>query len=141
MSKTKAAAATVLGGLRLAKIGALAVSALGFGVYHAEAQSIAVVTITDEFRFRPDEVTVHAGDIVEWHNGSYFAHIITDDPKLAGDQRDASLPSGAAAFSSGEIAPGGTFRIKLAAAGTYRYFCMPHEGIGMLGKIVVLPRD
>jgi len=99
----------------------------------------AVITITDEFRFSPDEVMIRAGDTVEWRNASHFNHTITDDPKLAGDRRNAVLPPGAAAFSSGEIHPGESYKLKLTAAGIYHYFCMPHEGIGMLGQIHVQP--
>lgn len=101
----------------------------------------AVVAITDSFRFDPDTVTIHAGEAVVWKNQSHFRHTVTDDPKMAGQPGDAALPPGAEAFSSQEIPPGGSYRRALSVPGTYRYFCMPHEGIGMLGKIVVLPSD
>jgi len=99
----------------------------------------ATVAITDSFRFDPDTVTIHAGEAVEWKNESHFRHTVTDDPKMAGQAEDAALPAGAEAFSSQEIPPGGSYRRMLSVPGTYRYFCMPHEGIGMLGKIIVLP--
>ena len=101
----------------------------------------AVVAITDSFRFEPDTVTIHAGEAVEWINRSHFRHTVTDDPKMAGQAEDAALPAGAEAFSSQEIPPAGSYRRTLSVPGTYRYFCMPHEGIGMLGKIVVLPAN
>lgn len=34
-------------------------------------------------------------------------------------------------------APGETYSVKLTAAGTYGYYCEPHQGAGMVGKIVV----
>jgi plastocyanin len=34
-------------------------------------------------------------------------------------------------------APGETFSVKLTAAGDYTYFCEPHQGAGMVGKITV----
>ena len=108
----------------------------------APAQSAkigATVAITDSFRFDPDTVTIHAGEAVEWKNESHFRHTVTDDPKMAGQSGDAALPAGAEAFSSQEIPPGGSYRRTLNVPGTYRYFCMPHEGIGMLAKIIVLP--
>ena len=92
--------------------------------------------MTDAFRFEPDEVTIHAGDAVEWRNASPFDHVVTDDRKLG----DAAIPAGAQVFSSDAIAPGRSYRRVFTTPGEYRYFCVPHEGIGMVGRITVLPR-
>lgn len=41
-------------------------------------------------------------------------------------------------FSSGRVqGPGTTFEQKFDAPGTYPYFCDPHCGMGMTGKVVV----
>jgi plastocyanin len=101
----------------------------------AEPHAAAVVRMTDSFTFEPRMVTVHAGDAVEWRNGSRFIHSVSADPKLGG----ASLPPGAAPFASGDLQPGARFRQILNVPGTYRYFCMEHEGVGMTGEITVLP--
>jgi len=101
----------------------------------------AHVVITNSFRFEPSQVTIHAGEAIEWTNQSHFKHTVTDDPKMAGQPVDAALPAEAQAFTSDEIPAGGSYRRKLTVPGAYRYFCMPHEGIGMLGKILVLPGD
>jgi plastocyanin len=95
-----------------------------------------VIMMTDAFRFEPDNVTIHAGDAVEWRNVSHFNHIVTDDRTLG----DATIAAGAHAFSSGEIALEASYRRVLSMPGKYRYFCIPQEGIGMLGQITVLPR-
>ena len=34
-------------------------------------------------------------------------------------------------------APGEKYTVKLSAAGTYGYYCEPHQGAGMVGKIIV----
>lgn len=34
-------------------------------------------------------------------------------------------------------APGETYSVKLTAAGEYGYYCEPHQGAGMVGKIIV----
>jgi plastocyanin len=131
--------------LRLAAAAGLSLAVLGIvglaspAALAGSGKTGAVVAITDSFRFDPDTVTIHAGEAVEWKNRSHFRHTVTDDPKMAGQPSDAALPAGAEAFSSQEIPPGGSYRRTLDVPGTYRYFCMPHEGIGMLGKIVVLP--
>ena len=34
-------------------------------------------------------------------------------------------------------APGEKFSTKFETAGTYKYYCEPHQGAGMVGKVVV----
>lgn len=34
-------------------------------------------------------------------------------------------------------APGETYTAKFDTAGTYSYYCEPHQGAGMVGKVVV----
>ena len=34
-------------------------------------------------------------------------------------------------------APGKTYSLKLTTAGTYNVYCEPHQGAGMVGKIIV----
>jgi plastocyanin len=100
-----------------------------------EPNAAAIVRMTDSFTFEPRAVTVHAGDIVEWRNASHFIHSVSADPKLG----SALLPQGAAVFASGDLQPGARFRQLLKVPGTYRYFCMEHEGVGMTGEVTVLP--
>jgi plastocyanin len=102
----------------------------------AEGEAGAIIAMTDSFAFAPDAVTIHAGEAVEWKNASHFRHTVTADPKLGG----AVLPAGAVPFNSAELAPGATFRHVLTVPGTYRFFCMPHEGVGMVGTITVVSR-
>jgi plastocyanin len=113
----------------------LLLSTAAGGACAAEPKATAVVQMTDSFTFEPRMVTVHAGDTVEWRNASSFIHSVSADPKLG----SASLPPGAAAFASGDLQPGASFRQLLKVPGTYRYFCMEHEGVGMTGEISVLP--
>lgn len=106
---------------------------------HSASPVGTIVTMTDDFRFEPATITIRAGQAVEWRNASHFIHTATDDPELAGQPSDALLPPGAAAFNSGEVQPGNSYRRVLMEPGNYRYFCIPHEGVGMLGRITVLP--
>ena len=34
-------------------------------------------------------------------------------------------------------APGETYTVKFDTAGSYSYYCEPHQGAGMVGKIIV----
>jgi plastocyanin len=59
------------------------------------------------------------------------------DKSKAADPSIVSLPPGVAGFDSGLIAEGDSFSRKFDKPGTYRYFCIPHEGAGMTGTVVV----
>lgn len=95
------------------------------------------VTLTNMVKFEPAKVVIHAGDTVRWHNTSVLVHTVTADPKLAAKADDVALPAGAQPFNSGNIQPDGDFEHRFPVAGTYRYFCIPHEAAGMVGEIVV----
>jgi plastocyanin len=50
-----------------------------------------------------------------------------------------SLPAGAAPFDSGSMQEGDIFRHTFTVPGTYTYLCVPHDRMGMVGRIVVMP--
>jgi len=83
---------------------------------HGAAASVAI----KGFQFQPAELTVKAGDTVEWKNDDIVPHTVTAD--------DGS-------FRSGKIAPGKTWTYKAAKAGTFGYTCTPHPN--MHGKLIV----
>lgn len=104
----------------------------------ASAKTITV-GMTDSLHFTPHTVTIHKGDTVVWKNGSLLTHTVTDVPKLAVKQGDATLPKGAKPFNSGYLNPGQSFSHTFTVPGTYHYFCIPHEAVGMLGVVIVKP--
>jgi len=46
------------------------------------------------------------------------------------------IPEKAAPWDSGFLQPGGTFEYTFTEEGVYDYFCLPHEGAGMVGRII-----
>jgi plastocyanin len=112
---------------------------LGGAAYQSSPNGdAAVVEMTNTWSFVPDDLTVRVGQTVEWRNRSIFTHTVTDDRETAEDPADAVLPAGAETFSF-EIAPGEIHRRVFHVPGTYRYFCEPHEGFDMVGRLVVEP--
>ena len=104
------------------------------------------VQMVDGQRFDPETLTVSVGDTVTWTNESSETHTVTAyEDKIP--SADAYFASGGSAtekdarstLSEGLIDPGETFEVTLDEAGTYEYFCLPHEGSGMKGTIVVEP--
>jgi plastocyanin len=97
----------------------------------------ATVDMTDDLKFAPADVTLSKGGTVTWKNSGATVHTATADPSKASSPADASLPAGAKAWDSGDVQPGGSFSHTFDTAGTYKYFCVPHEAAGMVGTITV----
>jgi plastocyanin len=89
--------------------------------------------------FDPEVVHIHAGQTVEWRNTALITHNVSDDKSVAADPADASVPAGAIPFNSGDLPAGEVYTTTFTVPGTYKYFCMRHEGHGMLGTVVVDP--
>jgi copper-containing nitrite reductase len=89
--------------------------------------------------FFPTTITINAGEQVVWKNTSTYYHNVVDDPGRALNRVDVSFPSGASAFGSALLQPGGTFYHTFDRPGTYHYVCIVHETGGMKGTVIVRP--
>lgn len=89
--------------------------------------------------FIPATITINAGEQVVWKNTSTYYHNVVDDPARAINRVDVSFPSGASAFGSALLQPGGTFYHAFDRPGTYHYVCVVHETGGMKGTVIVRP--
>jgi plastocyanin len=103
----------------------------------AEAPQEPVVDMTDALVFEPQEITVTVGDRVQWRNVGQIAHTVTTDPSKVADPDGVSVPSGVKPWDSGLLGGDETFSRTFDEPGTYRYVCIPHEGSGMVGTVVV----
>lgn len=101
----------------------------------------ATVGMTNTLEFDPDTVRVQAGQTVRWTNGSVIVHTVTADPEQATKDESVRLPDGASPFDSGDMDPNTTFEYTFDVPGTYRYFCIPHEGTKMYGTVIVEAAD
>jgi plastocyanin len=101
----------------------------------------ATVGMTNTLEFDPDTVRVEAGQTVRWTNSSIIVHTVTADPEKATQDESVRLPEGAAPFNSGDMDPKATYEHTFEVPGTYRYFCIPHEGTKMYGTVIVDPAD
>lgn len=92
----------------------------------ARAQETPVVAMTSN-EFEPIGLAVEPGTTVrfELESGSHSATAYED-----------RIPDGADAFDSGTISAGG-FEHTFEESGTYDYYCIPHQSMGMVGRIVV----
>jgi len=85
--------------------------------------------------FEPDLVEVAPGDTVRFvwkdmgHNAAAYHPDNRGKPNL--------VPEGAEVWDSGFKQPGDTWEITLSTEGAHHYYCLPHEGMGMVGIIAV----
>ncbi len=77
------------------------------------AGNIIVVQLNDQLGFVPTEITIKAGDTVEWRNIGSFPHTVTADPRRAPSSRNIKLPDGAEAFDSGWVTAGDIFTSRI----------------------------
>lgn len=101
------------------------------------AEDAVVVKLNNRLRFVPREIRINVGDTVEWRNVESIAHTVTADLARVANRRSVELPANAEPFDSGWVRRGQTFRYTFTEPGVYRYVCLPHEGRGMLGTVIV----
>ncbi len=87
--------------------------------------------------FKPGEGTIKVCETILWKNNSKVMHTVTFDPEKASNKSHVMLPNSVEPFGSGELNPGEEFQYKFKVPGVYKYFCIPHEQIGMTGKVIV----
>ncbi|MCY7333190.1 MAG: plastocyanin [Pseudanabaena sp. CAN_BIN31] len=91
----------------------------------AETVTVKMGSDSGQLVFAPKVVTIKVGDTVKWVNNKAFPHnvIVIDHPELS-HKKLAQKPK--AELES-------TF----TEAGEFSYYCSPHRGAGMAGKVIV----
>ncbi|RIQ90481.1 plastocyanin [Mycobacteroides abscessus] len=83
--------------------------------------------------FEPNDFSVKAGETITFKNNAGYPHNVVFD--------EDAVPSGVdvSKISQEEYlnAPGETFSVTLTVPGTYGFYCEPHAGAGMVGKVTV----
>lgn len=118
---------------------------LVFGTFFLAASPASAETFTVKMgsdsgmlMFEPANLTIHSGDTVAFTNNKLPPHnIIFDDKQVPG--ADKAL---ADKLSHPDLlfSPGEAYEVTFGAdypSGTYSYYCAPHRGAGMQGKITV----
>jgi len=102
------------------------------------------VAMTGDFAFDPGTVEVAVGDTVVWENEGGGDHSVTASEDDIPDDADYFASGGfdgeeeaRNAWPDGAIADGDTYEHTFQTAGTYDYFCVPHEGLDMVGTVEV----
>ncbi len=91
----------------------------------AATYEVKMGTDSGMLQFEPSELTVKTGDTVKWVNNKMSPHNAVFDNGAVKSHKDL-------VFSPGE-----GYETTFDEAGEYSYYCEPHRGAGMVGKIIV----
>ncbi|THU63649.1 hypothetical protein C4D60_Mb01t18040 [Musa balbisiana] len=85
--------------------------------------------------FVPGEFSVAAGEAIVFKNNQAFPHNVIFDE----DEIPKGVDPAAISMSEEDLlnAPGETYSVTLNEKGTYTFYCSPHQGAGMVGKVTV----
>ncbi|KAL5706379.1 hypothetical protein ACHQM5_024556 [Ranunculus cassubicifolius] len=121
----------------LKDVGVAVVATAASVMFASNAMAIEVLLGSDDggLAFVPSSFSVAPGEKIVFKNNAGFPHnIIFDEDEVPGGV-DVSKIS----MSDEDLlnAPGETYSISLDAKGTYSFYCSPHQGAGMVGKVTV----
>jgi plastocyanin len=96
------------------------------------------------YKYDPASLTIKEGDAVKWtvvsgppHNVSFYADSI---PSGASNQLSANMPNPMSPLTSPLFNnPGESYTVSFKGVpkGTYKYFCTPHQALGMHAQLTV----
>jgi plastocyanin len=109
---------------RLLQLATLSLVALLAFAPSAWAQGKEVTVRMEDNFFTPADITVEPGTTVTWVQSGNNPHTTTSYDGLW----DSGMIEGGS---------GGTFSFTFEEPGTYDYFCIPHEDLGMIGSVTV----
>ena len=113
----------------------------------AAAQEVHEIRMVEggkgEYRFQPASLTARRGDVLLFRSVSGGPHSVVFEDKQVSDadreRLNAAMPRRAGDLSSPLLTDGTEYRVVVPAlaAGTYRYFCLPHRAYDMRGQVTV----
>ncbi|KAM0041501.1 putative Blue (type 1) copper binding protein [Helianthus debilis subsp. tardiflorus] len=126
---------SVKASLKDATIAAVAVSASALLASNALAIEVLLGDNDGGLAFEPSTFSVASGEKIVFKNNRGFPHNVVFD--------EDEIPAGvdASKISMGEddyLNSGGEeYSVTLTEKGTYSFYCAPHQGAGMVGKVTV----
>jgi len=99
--------------------------------------TVKMGTPKHELVFVPDRLRIRPGDTVRWVLEA-DAHSATAYHPKNHNRKEPRIPQGAEPWDSQILSTiGASFSHTFTIEGVYHYYCIPHEGVGMVGAVVV----
>ncbi|KAG6591248.1 Plastocyanin major isoform, chloroplastic, partial [Cucurbita argyrosperma subsp. sororia] len=85
--------------------------------------------------FIPNDFSVAAGEKIVFKNNAGFPHNVVFDE----DEIPSGVDAGKISMNEEDLlnAPGEVYEVNLTEKGSYSFYCSPHQGAGMVGKVTV----
>ncbi|MFS8860242.1 plastocyanin [Synechococcus sp. H60.3] len=101
----------------------------------AETYTVKMGSDKAQLIFDPPSLTINQGDTVRWVNNKVYPHNVVFDKVPGGDAALAAKLSHKALLTAPNQVVESAFVD--VPPGEYTYYCTPHRGAGMVGKIIV----
>lgn len=115
----------------------LASASCAFGAAPTPAATPRTITVEiDDYRYLPETLEIAVGTTVVWRNRDGDYHTVTNSPTREVPLKpDKTYDLAIALFNLNLVENGGTAQLTFGRAGTYFYYCLPHNW--MRGTVVV----
>ncbi|KAK7310996.1 hypothetical protein RJT34_08832 [Clitoria ternatea] len=121
----------------LKDVGVAVAAAAASAVLASNAMAIEVLLGDKDGQlvFEPSSFTVNSGEQIVFKNNRGFPHNVVFDE----DEIPSGVDVSKISMSEEDLlnAPGETYVVTLDTKGTYSFYCSPHQGAGMVGKVTV----
>ncbi|MDZ7657699.1 plastocyanin/azurin family copper-binding protein [Fodinibius sp.] len=102
-------------------------------VSQADTVTVEVKGTDGDARFDPVVVAVNPGDVIQFLVREGLHTVTAYHPE---NRRPKRIPLSAKPFDSGLMEQGDEWLLTISEEGVYDYFCLPHEKIGHVGRII-----
>lgn len=121
--------------LKDVSVAAAAIAASTMLVSNALAVEVLLGGSDGTLAFLPSTFSVAPGEEIVFKNNAGFPHNVVFDE----DEVPSGVNVSAISMSEEDLlnAPGETYKVTLMEKGTYTFYCSPHQGAGMVGKVTV----
>lgn len=103
----------------------------------SNAMAIEVLLGSDDggLAFVPNSFSISPGEKIVFKNNAGFPHNVVFDE----DEIPSGVDAGKISMSEEDLlnGPGETYAVTLTEKGSYSFYCSPHQGAGMVGKVTV----
>lgn len=95
--------------------------------------TVEVIGSALDARFQPAVVQINLEDVIRFVVREGLHTVTAYHPH---NRRPLRIPDLAAAFDSGLLKKGDVWYLTISSSGVYDFFCLPHERMGHVGRII-----
>ncbi|KAM7255985.1 hypothetical protein ACFE04_011726 [Oxalis oulophora] len=126
---------TIKASLKDLGVAVAATAASAMLVSNAMAVEVLLGGSDGSLAFVPNNFTIAAGEKIVFKNNAGFPHnVVFDEDEIPGGVDAAKISMNEEDLLN---APGETYAVTLSEKGEYSFYCSPHQGAGMVGKVTV----